>query len=393
MVVDSTTPRSHSSLPMAPRLQRSARLRHALQSQPREKPQTSRAARPTRVRLKGNFFAFAAAQVLIAVVAFVVVTDYVADGPLKLAVSDVLRQADGDRGETGPDQTELAAAKPSAAVEEASNQETTATPETPSGSEPVEKPATEIEKQVITAEVLPKAEEPAADMLDAPPASESADISLAEIQEPIVATEPAPQADEQAAAPLIQPQAAEKAAEEVVALVPAPDLAPQADAPTTAPPAESAEPKPADGQTIRDCATCPELVVVNAGRFAMGEGSEGLEHQVSVTGTQDVAIAAPFAIGRHEITFDEWGECVGDGGCTSQPADENWGRGRRPAINVSFNDITQQYLPWLSGKTGFTYRLPTEAERCFASMEIPPTLRGRAAPAATDSPQRRRRAR
>jgi formylglycine-generating enzyme required for sulfatase activity len=364
MVVDPTTPRSHSSLPMAPRLQRSARLRHALRSPPREKQQTARATRPTRTRLKGNLFAFAAAQVLIAVVAFVVVTDYVADGPLKLAVSDVLRQAAGDRGETRAGQTELAAATPSVAVEEASNQEITAAREIPSSSEPVEKPATEIEKQVATEEALPKAQEPTADMLEAPPASAPADISLAEIQEPIVATEPAPQAEEPIAAPLIQPQAAEKAAEDVAALVPVPDLAPQADAPATAPPAEPVEPKPAVGQTIRDCATCPELVVVNAGRFAMGEG---LEHQASVTGTQDVAIAAPFAIGRYEITFDEWSECVADGGCTSQPADETWGRGRRPAINVSFNDITQQYLPWLSGKTGFTYRLPTEAEWEFAA--------------------------
>jgi formylglycine-generating enzyme required for sulfatase activity len=58
---------------------------------------------------------------------------------------------------------------------------------------------------------------------------------------------------------------------------------------------------------------------------------------------------------------------VAEGGCTSLPADENWGRGRRPVINVSFNDITQQYLPWLSQKTGFTYRLPTEAEWEFAA--------------------------
>jgi formylglycine-generating enzyme required for sulfatase activity len=31
-------------------------------------------------------------------------------------------------------------------------------------------------------------------------------------------------------------------------------------------------------------------------------------------------------------------------------------------INVSWDEITQQYLPWLSRKTGKTYRLLTEAE-------------------------------
>lgn len=49
-------------------------------------------------------------------------------------------------------------------------------------------------------------------------------------------------------------------------------------------------------------------------------------------------------------------------GCNHRPDDGGWGRGNRPVINVSWNDITQQYLPWLSRKTGKTYRLMTEAE-------------------------------
>jgi len=36
------------------------------------------------------------------------------------------------------------------------------------------------------------------------------------------------------------------------------------------------------------------------------------------------------------------------GGCKGEPADDGWGRGRRPVIHVSYNDISQQYLPWLS---------------------------------------------
>jgi formylglycine-generating enzyme required for sulfatase activity len=330
MADDSPTPRPHSSLPMAPRLQRSARLRHALRSQPGVKQPTSRAARSMRLRMKGNYLAFVAAQVLIAVVAFVVITDYIADGPIKHKVSDILSQVADNGRDVKSDQDAPIAAKPPAALDEASNQEATAIHEIPTALKPAETPP-------------------------------------AEIQKPVVTVEPAPQAEEPAAAPLIQPQTAEKAGEDVVALAPIPDVTPQADAPSAPPPAESVKPKLADGQMIRDCATCPELIVINAGQFAMGEGSEGLEHQVSLTATQEVTIAAPFAIGRYEITFDEWSQCVGDGGCTSQPADETWGRGRRPVINVSFNDITQQYLPWLSRKTGFAYRLPTEAEWEFAA--------------------------
>ena len=281
-------------------------------------------------RMKGNFFAFFAAQVLIAVVAFVVVTDYIADGPIKHGVSNILSQVADNSRDVKSDQDAPIAVMPPPALDDVSEQETTAIQEIPTALEPAETPPAEIQKPVLT-------------------------------------VEPAPPAEEPAAVPLIQPQTAEKAGEDVVALAPIPDLTPQADAPSAAPPVKSVKPKLADGQMIRDCATCPELVVINAGQFAMGEGSEGLERQVSLTAIQDVTIAAPFAIGRYEITFDEWNQCVGDGGCTSQPTDENWGRGRRPIINVSFNDITQKYLPWLSRKTGFAYRLPTEAEWEFAA--------------------------
>jgi formylglycine-generating enzyme required for sulfatase activity len=62
------------------------------------------------------------------------------------------------------------------------------------------------------------------------------------------------------------------------------------------------------------------------------------------------------------VTFAEWDACVDAGGCSSyRPADESWGRGRRPAVNVSWNDA-RAYVKWLSGKTGEDYRLLTEAE-------------------------------
>jgi len=163
----------------------------------------------------------------------------------------------------------------------------------------------------------------------------------------------------------MEPETAPDAEEQVVAVAPIPDLTPLKDAPAALLPSQPTTSPPTGGQPFRDCATCPELVGVAPGRFVMGAGSKDLLNVV--TTAQDVAIAAPFAIGRYEVTFDEWSQCVTDGGCTSQPADENWGRGRRPVINVSFNDITRQYLPWLSRKTGFTYRLPTEAEWEFAA--------------------------
>ena len=345
---------------MAPRLQRSTRLRNALYLQPREKQLASRAARSLRRRRRGNFFAFLAAQVLIAVVAFVVVTDYIANGPIKHAASNILTQVAGEGRDTKSDQDDIVVVKPPAALDEAASQETTALQKLPPAIEPPESLPAKIQKPVATVEPAPQAVEPA------PQTAQPAAVEPAPKAAEPPTVVPAPQAEEPATAPIMQPKTAEKVGEDVVALAPIPNLTPLEDAPAAPQPSESTKPKREDGQIVRDCATCPELVLVNPGRFAMGAGSEVLEQQVSLTITHEVEITAPFAIGRYEITFDEWSQCVGDGGCKSQPADENWGRGRRPVIHVSFNDITQQYLPWLSRKTGFTYRLPNEAEWEFA---------------------------
>ena len=79
-----------------------------------------------------------------------------------------------------------------------------------------------------------------------------------------------------------------------------------------------------------------------------------------------VTIAEPLAVGRYEVTFAEWDACVAAGGCNGYaPEDNNWGRNRRPVINVSWEDA-QAYLYWLDRKTGESYRLLSEAEWEYA---------------------------
>ena len=112
------------------------------------------------------------------------------------------------------------------------------------------------------------------------------------------------------------------------------------------------------GTTGRECDQCPEMVVVPAGRFRMGDLSgDGASNEQPV---HDVTVS-PFAAGKYEVTFAEWDACVAGGGCTHRPADSGWGRGTRPVINVSWDD-TQAYVRWLSRETGKPYRLLSEAE-------------------------------
>lgn len=119
------------------------------------------------------------------------------------------------------------------------------------------------------------------------------------------------------------------------------------------PPAASMKP----GTAFKDCDACPEMVVVPAGIYIMGLGAkrrrDGPPHRVN--------IKRPFAIGRFEVTFREWFACLAEKGCAHAPDDHKWGQIKRPVINVTWHQA-QNYIKWLSRKTGQRYRMPSEAE-------------------------------
>ena len=125
------------------------------------------------------------------------------------------------------------------------------------------------------------------------------------------------------------------------------------------------------GDIRRDCASeaCPEMVVVPSGEFMMGSPDTEKDRDKDEGPQRKVTIARPFLVSKYEVTFAEWDACYDAGGCSYQPGDQGWGRGKRPVIDVSWYDI-QQYLKWLSTKTGMTYRLLTEAEWEYAARGI-----------------------
>ncbi len=113
-----------------------------------------------------------------------------------------------------------------------------------------------------------------------------------------------------------------------------------------------------DGKEFKDCRLCPEMVFVPSGSFTMGSEDAGEterpEHRVT--------IPSPLAVGKYEVTFAEWDACVRDGGCEGhRPSDYDWGRGRRPVVEVTWGQA-RAYTEWLSRKTGRAYRLLSEAE-------------------------------
>ena len=106
----------------------------------------------------------------------------------------------------------------------------------------------------------------------------------------------------------------------------------------------------------------PDMQPVVAGSFRQGDtqgqgsGDEKPVHEVTIKA---------FAMGKFEVTFEEYDRFALATG-RSFPADQGWGRGQRPVINVSW-DEAKAYADWLSEKTKKRYRLPTESEWEYAA--------------------------
>jgi hypothetical protein len=138
------------------------------------------------------------------------------------------------------------------------------------------------------------------------------------------------------------------------------------------------------GETFKDCDDCPEMVVVPAGEFTMGSppdeknhGAEGPQHSVH--------IQAAFAVGKFEVTKDQFETFVNDSGhdagasCYTIENNESEERagcsfrnpgfkqgGNEPAECINWNDA-KAYAAWLGEKTGKSYRLLSEAEWEYAA--------------------------
>ena len=140
------------------------------------------------------------------------------------------------------------------------------------------------------------------------------------------------------------------------------------------------------GRVFRDCEdVCPEMVVVPAGKFLMGS-PKNEEGRYDDEGPQrTVTIAKPFAVGKFEVTRDEFkafvkatGHKVGETCWTFEGNKSKKRSGRsylnpgymqkatHPVVCVNWDDANA-YATWLSSKSGKSYRLLTEGEWEYAA--------------------------
>lgn len=141
----------------------------------------------------------------------------------------------------------------------------------------------------------------------------------------------------------------------------------------------------APGTVLRDCADCPEIVVVPSGNLAIAALNGDTGQMNGEEPQQSVGIPNAIGVGRYEVTRAQFARFVRESGHAASGGCFGWNGSRYeldasrdwrnpgfaqtdkdPVVCVNWSDA-KAYTEWLTGKTRKPYRLPKGAEWEYAA--------------------------
>jgi formylglycine-generating enzyme required for sulfatase activity len=148
---------------------------------------------------------------------------------------------------------------------------------------------------------------------------------------------------------------------------------------------EASERELRPGDRFKECETCPEMIVIPRGDFMMGSNAGEPGHEVDEAPVHKVTISARIAVARYAVTVADFetfvavtgyrpgiGCRVFEGGRWTERSDLSFRNPgfpqgpNHPVVCVNWNDA-KAYTDWMTARMSGEYRLPTEAEREYAT--------------------------
>lgn len=110
----------------------------------------------------------------------------------------------------------------------------------------------------------------------------------------------------------------------------------------------------------------PETVVIEAGTFLYRASGEYLKDSYPIDAPmRNITIAAPIEIMKYQVLAKDYEQCVKERVCDEQLNQRRHSE-NLPITGVSYQDAIN-FAKWLSDKTGYNWRLPTDEEWAFAA--------------------------